>query len=84
MPPVHSRWLSGTARRNGHGRSPRAAKRARSRSLGGTGLGLAIVKHIVLRHRGAMTIESEIGKGSNFSIYLPLVATAAGALKQAS
>ncbi len=56
---------------------------ARSRSLGGTGLGLAIVKHIVLRHRGAMTIESELGKGSTFSIYLPL-ANAAAALKQAS
>jgi two-component system phosphate regulon sensor histidine kinase PhoR len=44
---------------------------ARSRSLGGTGLGLAIVKHIVNRHRGAMTIDSEIGKGSVFTIYLP-------------
>ncbi len=44
---------------------------ARSRSLGGTGLGLAIVKHIVNRHRGAMTIDSEIGKGSVFSVYLP-------------
>ena len=44
---------------------------ARSRSLGGTGLGLAIVKHIVNRHRGAMTINSDIGKGSVFAIYLP-------------
>lgn len=57
---------------------------ARSRSLGGTGLGLAIVKHIVLRHRGAMTIDSEIGKGSTFTIYLPIATTAAATLKQAS
>ena len=45
---------------------------ARSRQLGGTGLGLAIVKHIMIRHRGALTIESEVGKGSTFSVYLPL------------
>jgi two-component system phosphate regulon sensor histidine kinase PhoR len=44
---------------------------ARSRQLGGTGLGLAIVKHIVNRHRGAMTVDSEIGKGSTFTVYLP-------------
>jgi two-component system phosphate regulon sensor histidine kinase PhoR len=43
---------------------------ARSRSAGGTGLGLAIVKHIVSRHRGALTIESEIGVGSVFSVHL--------------
>lgn len=45
---------------------------ARSRELGGTGLGLAIVKHILNRHRGAMTIESTVGKGSVFSVFLPL------------
>ena len=44
----------------------------RSREKGGTGLGLAIVKHIVQRHRGRLVIESEIGKGSIFSILLPL------------
>lgn len=43
----------------------------RSREMGGTGLGLAIVKHIVARHRGRMKIESEIGKGSSFTIILP-------------
>ncbi len=43
-----------------------------SRSRGGTGLGLAIVKHIVNRHRGRLTIASELGKGSEFSVRLPL------------
>lgn len=45
---------------------------ARTRKVGGTGLGLAIVKHIVHRHRGVMTIDSVVGKGSVFSIYLPI------------
>ncbi len=44
---------------------------ARSRALGGTGLGLAIVKHIVNRHRGRLIIDSEVGKGSTFSVLLP-------------
>jgi two-component system phosphate regulon sensor histidine kinase PhoR len=44
----------------------------RSREVGGTGLGLAIVKHIVNRHRGRLRVESEIGKGSQFSVVLPL------------
>ncbi|MDR3440398.1 ATP-binding protein [Telmatospirillum sp.] len=44
---------------------------ARSRQLGGTGLGLAIVKHLVNRHRGILTIDSTIGVGSTFTVYLP-------------
>ncbi len=43
-----------------------------SRETGGTGLGLAIVKHIVNRHRGRLIIESELGSGSTFHVYLPL------------
>jgi two-component system phosphate regulon sensor histidine kinase PhoR len=45
----------------------------RSREKGGTGLGLAIVKHIVQRHRGRLVIESEPGKGSIFSVLLPIL-----------
>jgi two-component system phosphate regulon sensor histidine kinase PhoR len=44
---------------------------AESRHKGGTGLGLAIVKHIVARHRGRMTIESELGHGATFRIAIP-------------
>lgn len=45
---------------------------ARTRQVGGTGLGLSIVKHVLNRHHGALTIESESGKGSVFSAYLPV------------
>jgi two-component system phosphate regulon sensor histidine kinase PhoR len=44
----------------------------RSRELGGTGLGLAIVKHIVNRHRGRLQVESQQGKGTKFTVILPL------------
>ena len=45
----------------------------RSRNQGGTGLGLSIVKHITNKHSGKMKIESQIDKGSTFSVSLPII-----------
>ncbi len=45
--------------------------KARSREQGGTGLGLSIVKHITQVHGGRVKVESEIGKGSTFLLYIP-------------
>ncbi|WP_427383929.1 sensor histidine kinase [Janibacter sp. G56] len=44
---------------------------ARSRATGGTGLGLAIVKHVCANHGGDVTVWSEEGRGSTFTIRLP-------------
>jgi len=45
--------------------------KARDRKAGGTGLGLAIVKHIAQVHGGSVNVESTVGAGSSFYIYLP-------------
>ena len=50
---------------------------ARSRRTGGTGLGLAIVKHAVQRHGGEVRIWSKVGRGSTFTIQLPLASAPA-------
>ncbi|MFA7339149.1 MAG: HAMP domain-containing sensor histidine kinase [Candidatus Obscuribacterales bacterium] len=44
--------------------------KSRSRDIGGFGLGLAIVKAIIDRHKGEIQVESEVGKGSRFTVSL--------------
>jgi two-component system, OmpR family, phosphate regulon sensor histidine kinase PhoR len=46
-------------------------KSDRARNSGGSGLGLAIAKHIANAHGGQLTVESEYGKGSTFTISIP-------------
>ena len=46
--------------------------KGRARKNGGTGLGLAIVKHITQLYGGTVALESEVGKGSAFTVTLPL------------
>lgn len=52
---------------------------ARARATGGTGLGLAIVKHVAHNHGGEVRLWSQPGRGSTFTIVLPLAEPATGA-----
>ena len=46
--------------------------KARSRQVGGTGLGLAIVKGTAEAHGGWVTVDSQVGKGTTFTVWLPV------------
>jgi two-component system phosphate regulon sensor histidine kinase PhoR len=48
------------------------ADKSRAYDTGGTGLGLSIVKHIVEVHKGKINVESTLGRGCRFSVFLPL------------
>lgn len=45
--------------------------KSRSRKTGGTGIGLSIVKAYIELHKGKVEVESQLGKGTTFMIYLP-------------
>jgi len=51
---------------------------SRGGKITGTGLGLAIVKHIMAHHRGGMAVETVLGKGSAFGVWLPAMRAKAG------
>ena len=52
--------------------------RARSRTTGGSGLGLSIVRHVVSNHGGTVSVASEEGRGSTFTVVLPREHAATG------
>lgn len=57
--------------------------RARSRSTGGSGLGLSIVRHVVSNHGGTVSVVSEEGRGSTFTMVLPRASTNAEEVNEA-
>ncbi|MEF9954042.1 MAG: ATP-binding protein [Clostridium sp.] len=56
--------------------------KGRSRKQGGTGLGLSIVKHVVNFYHGTVQVESEIGKGSIFTVAIPVIESVDHSVKQ--
>ncbi|MBE2269348.1 MAG: HAMP domain-containing protein [Anaerolinea sp.] len=48
-------------------------EKSRNRATGGSGLGLTIVKQLVEAHEGQVRVESQLGNGTRFTVYLPVV-----------
>jgi two-component system phosphate regulon sensor histidine kinase PhoR len=81
---VRGREIAVAVSDNGPGISPQHHARlferfyridkARSSKMGGTGLGLSIVKHIMNVHGGRVSVSSEVGAGSCFTIFVPAAA----------
>ena len=49
--------------------------KSHSNQIGGNGLGLAITRNAILMHRGSISVESEVGKGTTFFVKIPLYYT---------
>jgi two-component system phosphate regulon sensor histidine kinase PhoR len=94
---VRSKLVDITVRDNGKGIARKEHKRifekfyrvddSLSRKQDGSGLGLSIVRHVVKAHRGKILVESEPGRGTSFTLMLPLAPPSkerAGALKTAA
>ena len=56
--------------------------KGRAREQGGTGLGLSIIKHVAQNHGGTVEVESRLGKGSVFTVRLPVILGAHYQLKR--
>jgi light-regulated signal transduction histidine kinase (bacteriophytochrome) len=77
---AHEEYLKISFTDNGFGFDKRYAKKIfqvfqrlhGKHEFEGTGIGLAICKKIMENHEGAITVESELGKGSTFNCYFPL------------
>ncbi len=75
---TEGRYLVLTVEDTGHGMSPTTKERifdpyfTTKKKGEGTGLGLAVIHGIVKAHAGAIAVESEIGKGSLFSVFFPM------------
>jgi two-component system phosphate regulon sensor histidine kinase PhoR len=54
--------------------------KARARQTGGTGLGLAIVRHVAEAHGGTVGVDSELGRGTTFTVSLPVTGPSAPAI----